>query len=249
MIRNTFLLLNGVSFGREKRLWQQGIRTWNDYLNAKTIQGIKQETKAKHDVQLREAKEKLWSGNAEYFKEKLPLAEQWRLWSHFKDEAVFLDIETGEREGITVVGLYDGQDMKTLIRGQTLNKKTLLTEINKHALLVTFNGATFDIPVLQRYFGCTLNLPHVDLRTVCGRIGLKGGLKEIEKKVGITRRKEVENIRGGHADQLWNMWQASGDKEWLDRLVLYNEEDVLNLERLANYAVPKLTTLTCKHLA
>ncbi|MAF34868.1 exonuclease [Candidatus Woesearchaeota archaeon] len=244
MIKNTFLFLEGIGREKERKLWQQGIHEWNDFMDAPSIQGLHPTRKQAFDVQLQQAKDKLWAGNMDYFFDKLPLAEHWRLWEHCKDEAVFLDIETGEREGITVVGLYDGRDCKTFIRGQTLDKKTLLAELNKYAVLVSFNGTSFDIPVLQRYFGITLTHPHIDLRTVCGRVGLKGGLKEIEKRLGITRRKEVENLRGGHADQLWNMWQASGDKEWLDRLVMYNEEDVLNLETLAQKVIPQLTSKT-----
>ncbi|MDP6294205.1 MAG: ribonuclease H-like domain-containing protein [Candidatus Woesearchaeota archaeon] len=244
MIKNTFLFLEGIGRAKEKRLWEQGIQEWNDFLKAESIPGVQPERKRAFDTQIQEAKDKLWSGNMDYFFDLLPLAEHWRLWEHCKDEAVFLDIETGERDGITVVGLYDGRECKTFIRGQTLDKQTLLAELNKYGVLVSFNGASFDIPVLQKYFGVTLTHPHIDLMTVCGRVGLKGGLKAIEKELGITRREEVENVRGGDADQLWNMWQASGDKEWLDKLVMYNEEDVLNLETLAQKVIPQLTSKT-----
>ncbi|MBI4143900.1 ribonuclease H-like domain-containing protein [Candidatus Woesearchaeota archaeon] len=240
MIRNTFIILEGIGLKKEKQLWASGIKAWNDFLSATSIKGITKQKKEKYDWQLEEAKQKLWTGNTSYFSEKLPMPEHWRLWDHFREEAGFLDIETGSYDGITIVGLYDGKETKTLIKGRTLDRQTLLQELNKFAIIVSFNGAAFDIPSLEKYFGFKLKIPHIDLRTVCKRLGYSGGLKKIESAMGIIRRKEVEGLLGGHADQLWNLWNTSGDSEWLERLVMYNEEDTINLKTLAEKTIPVL---------
>jgi len=40
------------------------------------------------------AREALYNFNSQYFLDILPQSENWRLYEFFKDEAVFLDIET-----------------------------------------------------------------------------------------------------------------------------------------------------------
>jgi len=183
----------------------------------------------------------LRNDNASFFTNTLPFSDQWRLYDQFKDEAVYLDIETnGYYSGITVVGLSDGVDAKTLVRGFNLDRSLLKKELEKYKLIVTFNGASFDLPVIQRYFNIRPNVPHVDLRFVCQKIGYVGGLKSIEKQLGISRRPEVDGFSGGDAVYLWEMWKSTGDRDYLNKLVWYNEEDILNLRPLAEKMIPKL---------
>src|SRR5690606_10514119 len=128
----------------------------------------------------------------------LPDSEHWRLYDQFKDEAVYLDIETnGYRNGITIIGLSDGVDTKTMVRGHNFDKRMLTKELSKYKLIVTFNGQSFDIPVLERFFGIHVRVPHIDLRFVCQRAGLAGGLKSIEKQLNIKRRDSVDGLSGG----------------------------------------------------
>jgi hypothetical protein len=55
-------------------------------------------------------------------------------------------------------------------------------------LLVTFNGAAFDLPILERAFpGWRRPAAHVDLRPVLERLGHRGGLKAIEEQTGLGR--------------------------------------------------------------
>jgi hypothetical protein len=83
-------------------------------------------------------------------------------------------------------------------------------------------------------------VPHVDLRFVCQKAGVTGGLKAIEKQFGIKRRPEVEGICGEDAVYLWEMWKSTGDNDYLNKLVIYNEEDILNLRPLAEKIIPLL---------
>ena len=80
--------------------------------------------------------------------DKLPLSEMWRLYDYFKNDAVYLDIETsglGRYDTITMIGLFDGISTKTMIRDINLDLKGLQNELQRYKLIVTFNGATFDI--------------------------------------------------------------------------------------------------------
>jgi hypothetical protein len=135
---------------------------------------------------------------------------------------------------VTVVGLYDGRNMRQFVQGFNLQEfPQVLAEFD---LLVTFNGTQFDLPVLKAYFP-ELNLPpaHVDLRFLMARLGFKGGLKKIEPRFGIHRPKAVDGMDGYMAVLLWQRYQR-GDKGALDLLLSYNREDVVNLEVLMDGA-------------
>lgn len=241
MIQESFVILPGVRLRSEVKFWSQSIHSWGDFLSRPKVRGLSSHRKSFFDDSLRLAKTALNAGDSGFFSKSLPFSEQWRLFEAFRDEAVYLDIETnGYHSGITVIGLSDGVETKTLVKGFNLDKALLQSELSKYKLLVTFNGASFDVPVIERYFGFKLGMPHVDLRFVCQRIGLTGGLKEIERQTGIKRRAEVEGIRGEDAVYLWEMWRSTGNREYLEKLVMYNEEDILNLKPLAKLAIPKL---------
>ncbi len=234
-------MLDAVRARTEKNIWQQGITTWHEFLDRQQVKGIGTARKEMHNAKLQQARKALHDDNADFFAQHLPFQEQWRLWDQFKDQAVFLDIETNGYYGsITVIGLYDGYDTKMFIRGYNLDKQLLAQELSKYKLIVTFNGASFDLPVIKRFFNLNIDLPHIDLRFVCQKIGLTGGLKAIERARGIKRREEVADIVGEDAVYLWQMWQSTRKKEYLDKLVMYNEEDIINLKPLADYAISRL---------
>ena len=122
-----------------------------------------------------------------------------------------------------------------------LDKDVLKKELQKHKLIVTFNGLSFDIPVLKRYFGNIIpDIPHIDLRHVCSKIGLKGGLKTIEEIMGIKRPALLRNYNGDDAVMLWDMYHATGKRKYLNLLVEYNEEDIINLKPIADFAIKEL---------
>jgi len=181
--------------------------------------------------------------NSEYFL-KFPQSEMWRLYGFFRDDCVFLDIETtgiGRYDDITVMGLYDGIDTKSMIKGINLDFHLLKRELRMYKLIATFNGSTFDIPFIKkRYPDLLPNIPNFDLRVACSRVGLTGGLKEIEKKIGIKRNKIIGKMYGGDALLLWKMYRATGDDYYLKLLVEYNEEDVFNLKKIADYTYEML---------
>ena len=245
MIRNTYIHLPKVGLKKEFIIREQGINDWDDFLE-RDIKGISKKTKAFYDRKILEAKKELYEGNSAYFTDKVPTTETWRLYEFFKDEIVFLDIETSSSTSmesyLTVIGLYDGIDTKTMVKGINLNPAALKNELKKNKLIVTFNGSSFDLPYLNKKFpGLIPDIPHIDVRHLCNKAGLKGGLKEIEKQIGITRNNViVERMYGGDPIKLWRMFRATGDKYYLDLLVEYNEEDVINLKKIAEYAIKKI---------
>lgn len=234
MIRSSFIFLDKVGLKKEAQIWQQGIETWQDFLNT-SVRGISKASKERHDQKVRLARINLDYGNAPFFKELLPKSEMWRIYPEFKEQAAYLDIETSGWN-ITVVGIYDGYEMKHFIRGINLNRENVLREIYKHKILLTFNGSSFDIPMLNRCFRHEIRLPQIDLRHVCGRIGLKGGLKSIEKQINIKREEAVQSMIGAEAAYCWGMWMHTGRKEYLNLLLQYNAEDCINLQALAEHS-------------
>lgn len=241
MLSESFVVLPGVRLRTERKLWSQGLHSWDDFLSSKQVKGISSARKDSFDWKLEEAKTKLREQDASFFSKAVSFSDQWRLFNEFKDEAVYLDIETnGYYSGITVIGLSDGVDAKTFVRGFNLDRSLVMKELEKYKLVVTFNGASFDLPVIERYFNIRPSVPHVDLRFVCQKLGLTGGLKSIERQLNIRRRAEVENISGEDAVYLWEMWKSTGERDYLEKLVMYNEEDILNLRPLAEKTIPKL---------
>lgn len=172
----------------------------------------------------------------------MPQAEYYRLYDFFRDECVFLDIETtgldSNNDDITVIGLFDGIDAKTMIKGVNFNYEKLKNELKSYKLIVTFNGSSFDVPFINKKYPDLLpNVPNFDVKSVTDRLNLKGGLKEIERKLGIKRNEIIENFYGGDALTLWKMYRATGDDYYIKLLVEYNEEDVVNLKKIAEHCI------------
>ncbi len=236
MIKNSFMILEKIGNKKEKNIWGQEICSWDDFLKAEDIKGIDNSRKKHYDRRIIEARKALYNLDSSYFLGKLPQSEMWRLYSFFREEAVFLDIEVDNVMGdVIVVGLFDGFDTKTMIKAINLDFKALEEELKKYKLIVTFNGAVFDVPFLKkRYPNLLPEVPVFDLRVLCSRLGYKGGLKQIEKDFGIRRNRIIQEMYSGDPYLLYRMFKGSGDKDYLNLLVEYNEEDVINLKIIAD---------------
>ena len=231
MLENTFIHVPGIGSRTEQRLWQLGILTWEQYLHSK--RPLFSPTR---DAFVRKNLRDSLTNRDDilFFRERLSSADQWRLYDAFKNRAVYLDIETsGGYESvndITVIGLYDGHRIQTFVNGVNLNEFELA--ISSYELVITFNGALFDLPVIRRQFQ-HIELPpvHIDLRFFLKRLGYRGGLKAIEKTFSISRSTQIEGMSGYEAVHLWEAYQ-SGDQGSLEILIEYNTADIVNLKPL-----------------
>ena len=231
MLEHTFIHIPGIGAKTEQNLWRDGILTWEHFLS-------KNESKFSpaRDTFIREnLKASLKNnGNISFFLERLCHGELWRLFSRFKDRAVYLDIETsGLYQGVdevTVIGIYDGKAVKSFVQG--INLSEFESEIASYELIITFNGAQFDLPFIRRQFPNILLPPaHIDLRFFLRRLGYRGGLKAIEKSFGLSRSSAIDGMNGYEAVLLWRAYQW-GDEGALDRLIQYNTADIVNLKPL-----------------
>ncbi|MGM5482854.1 MAG: ribonuclease H-like domain-containing protein [Nanobdellota archaeon] len=243
MLKSTFIHMPGVGRLKEKFLWENNILTWDDFLQKSGRLNISGKEKIAQECV--NSMEHYNKKNFSYFSEKIPINEHWRAYNDFSGSCCFLDIETTGLDKvnnkITTIGVYDGQVSKVFIRGHDLDQ--FEDYINKYSTLVTFNGRCFDIPFIKNTFsGIVLNHFHIDLRFFLKELGFKGGLKAIERKLGLSRDSEISEVDGFEAVRLWKRYQK-GDLDALNRLISYNIADVENLKPLMDFGFNKIKDL------
>ncbi len=244
MIRRTFLLLPGIGQLKERRLWETGVLSWEEFLERRHLAGVSIHKKEDLDQELGMAKEFWDRGRTEYFTRLLPSGQHWRMYRRLKEDTAYLDIETnglGPGAIITMVSVHRNGDTTTLTRGMDLSAENLSHALEGSKMLVTFNGSTFDLPMIEREFPFTVpKVPHYDLRHACPKVGLRGGLKQVEVLLGYRRPQEVEYVTGEEAVYLWHLWERKGNENALKLLRRYNQEDTRNLEPLAEVVYGRL---------
>ena len=130
MIDQSFIFLDKIGQVSEQKIWKQELHSWDDFVNTRSVQGISARRKIAYNLALEKARKNLSAENMDYFAHHFPQSEHWRLWNHFKDNAVFLDIETSGFYGdITVIGLFNGEDTKIMVKGHNLYKELLQKEL------------------------------------------------------------------------------------------------------------------------
>ncbi|NOZ20214.1 MAG: exonuclease [Planctomycetes bacterium] len=242
MLKRTFLHIHGIGRKTEGTIWQAGIHTWDDFLGRRDFLPLP-ELKRQHALDvIAQSVSALEARDARFFANCLPSREAWRAYPAFRHSCVFIDIETtGLPSGylpITCIGLYDGSTPRLFVKG--FNLDSFRQEILGYKMIVTYNGATFDLPFIRAWFP-DIQLPplHLDLRYVFHRLGYQGGLKDIEGQVGIERRKHIRGMDGFDAARLWHEYER-GDVGALRRMLEYNLADIVNLKELAGLAYNKM---------
>ncbi len=238
MIEHSFLHLPGIGEQTERKLWDQGVRHWNDLeVSLNEIFGSKKASKVAEALEASRAA--LESGELHYFQESLRSAHAWRLIPLCCDSVAYLDIET---TGLGFPPVSHSTTIAVSFRGELFvehehaQKRALLERLEQEAkLFVTFNGLTFDLPFLRREFGLELSKPHVDLRVWFGRHGIKGGLKRIQAGFPEVHQRSSMDIDGFDAVRLWRMHER-GVPRALETLMTYNAEDSVCLEPLLHLA-------------
>ena len=228
MIRSSFRIAPGVGPWLESRLWDSGVRRWDD-LAAGPAAVLPGPVEARLRAAIARAREALAAGDAEALAAMLPRAERWRLYGVFADGAAFLDVET-DGDALTAIGFLDARGPRLLLAGRDLER--FPEEARGWKLLVTFNGLSFDVPVLRKAFrGWRPPRAHVDLRRLWARLGHEGGLKLLEAVTGVGRPSHLAGLCGRDAVRLWRAWQA-GDAAALRLFAEYNLHDAVNLRTL-----------------
>lgn len=241
MLKNTFLHIPYINEKTESFLWNKGFKDWDSCLNCNQ-KIISQMDLLKKFILL--SKENYQ--NHEFFSQRLEAKHHWRAYPDFKEKACFLDIETTgldkKKDDLTLIGLYeaDSEKSKFFILGK--NMHLFKEEIKKYAYIITFNGFLFDLPFIKEKFNIEFNQLHADLRFLFNNLGYKGGLKKIEKDLGIIRNTDVKD--GLEAVHLWNYYKKYNDELALHKLIDYNYEDIKNLKFLMEFGFEKMKEKT-----
>lgn len=252
MLVSTFQHIPGLGEKKEKDLWSRGCLTWDDLISSS--HGLSHRKHEKAKSALFESKERLISLDHDFFRECLGGRLSWRAYGAFRKHACFLDIETtglsAYSSDVTTVCVHGSNGTKSYISGENMDE--LGEDLIGYKYLVTFNGARFDLPFLTQRLGIGFSHIHLDLFYAFRKLGYSGGLKAIEKTLGMSR--DTEGVTGFDAVRLWHAYKndravdVAGRRvrgmEALDLLVEYNREDTVNLERLADYAVLELKKRT-----
>lgn len=246
MLESTFIHVPGVGSSTERRLWESGANDWAAYLagcEENWPVSTAQRTNLKPIIE--ESVLRLQEANAFWFAKRIPSSEHWRAAQAFGSQMAYLDIETdGGQSGdsITLIGLYDGHTMHQFIRGKNLQE--FPDALNGIGLLITFYGTGFDLPMLQRAFaGLSLQQMHIDLCYLMRRLGYRGGLKQIERRLGIIRSNSTDGLSGMDAVRLWHEYQL-GRRTSLRTLLEYNAEDTRNMADILEEGYKRMTKFT-----
>ena len=240
MITSSFIFIPGIGEKTEERLWKSGILTWDDFKKA-DVPFLNETKKRTIEGYLKLGRDALDRKDSSFFAENLPQEEYWRLYKDFRDETLFLDIETTglsrHYDVITLIGTSDGRNIKIFLKDNNLSE--IVDYLQNFQIVVTFNGKLFDLRFIKKAFpGIKMPPVHIDLRYLLRSLGVNGSLKDIERMLGLKRDSDVENIRGGEAAVLWTRF-VKGDDEALRKLVLYNIYDTVNLEKLMQFCYLK----------
>jgi len=247
MLNHTFIHAEGIGPTTEKKLWLAGIHTWEHFLASQRSNNLPNQKLLRLIPLVEESLSAVQQRNVGFFGTRLKSTEQWRLYNEFSDQAAFVDIETtglsSDFDQITVIGLFAGGTFHSFIQGKNLEH--FPDVVAKFPLVVTFNGAQFDLPFLRKKFPKFNPPAHIDLRYPLAKLGHTGGLKLIERKLGIVRPCHLRDVDGFEAVRLW-FEHRRGNAAALDRLLEYCRHDVMNMKPLAERVaadMPKLLGL------
>ncbi|MFB1486016.1 MULTISPECIES: ribonuclease H-like domain-containing protein [unclassified Thiocapsa] len=168
-------------------------------------------------------------------------------------DLVCLDTETSGLAGGTgtwafMTGLLRGQDDGWTLRQYLLTRldsepaylDAVSAELASAGLLVSYNGLSFDIPLLTTRFRLSGQtdplpaLPHLDLlkpvRRAYGRVWPDCRLASVEQRLLGFKRKD--DLPGSEAPAAWLAWLRTGEVTRLAGVLRHNRWDLLSLAAL-----------------
>lgn len=232
MIEVTFAHVRDVYRKGEIRLWRSNISTWTDLLN--------QPKKHPHFTkrmwkELRESciqcNQALKTENYEFFLRIIPQQYIWRFFTNLREKILYFDVEmTGldlQNDQITTIAASNGKEIFTFVRGENLHEFPKL--LDKYPAICTFDGDKVDLPFVSKEFNYEFSHIHFDLFQISRILSISGGLKQIEKRLNIERNIS-DGLDGRAAIFFWNKYLETNKKDYLNALLAYNIEDVINLQ-------------------
>ncbi len=169
------------------------------------------------------------------------------------ESLLFLDTETTGLAGGTgtvafVVGLawIDGASLRLVqwLMASFAAERALIGRVRERlaraGALVTFNGKSFDLPLLKaraRLAGCDLGvreIAHLDMLHATRRL-LRAGWPDCRLRTAemeALRLERVNDLPGAEAPGAWRRWLARGDGSLLERVLEHNRADLLSLAAL-----------------
>jgi uncharacterized protein YprB with RNaseH-like and TPR domain/predicted nuclease with RNAse H fold len=238
MIQNSFIFIPGIGEKGEEQFWKGGFLSWEDLQGNIGLNGS---NKPKNKIildYLEKANDAINNLDISFFKKNLPQKDYWRTYKAFQDRTVFLDIETTGLstyyDVITLICAYDGTNIKVFVKD--INLEGIIEYLKTFSIIITFNGKLFDIPFLKKQYPDILIPPvHIDLRFLLKSLGITGPLKEIERRLEINRKDDIQHFSGRDAVVLWNQFLRN-DSEAFRKLVQYNISDTFNLKKLMHFS-------------
>jgi uncharacterized protein YprB with RNaseH-like and TPR domain/predicted nuclease with RNAse H fold/dephospho-CoA kinase len=244
VLENTFIHLPGVGLKKERNLWRLGIRTWDDFEKRFLAQrsffvGTADEALIRT---LEASRVALKRRNYDFFAERLPRREHYRIALADPKSTVFLDIETTGLslyyDSTTLIGADNSAKYHFYSRGNDIS--VIERVLSKAKCIITFNGGAFDLRFLQKEFP-QIRLPkaHVDLRFFGLTAGLRGSQKHIEQQLGFSRPDDIHGMLGWTAPLLWYRY-CRGDIEAGKKLVEYNYYDIEGMKFIFDRLIDKI---------
>ncbi len=230
---NSFTFVKGIGVRTETTLNELGINCWDDVIKKQCPELFPKQKWHTLWNGVNSALEALKIRDVSQLTSIIPKIQHWKMIPNFIDRIAYIDIETTglspRYSHITTIAVYDGTKVHDFVSGENLNEFPAF--ISKFPAITTFYGKAFDIPFIKHEMGIDFNQIHFDVCFLLRRLKIKGGLKRIEKRFGISRD-GLEDLDGYTAVLLWKKFKKTKKKEYLETLLAYNNEDVINLEFL-----------------
>jgi len=234
MLQHTFIHAEGVGPATERKLWSAGIKSWDMFLEHHREGKVPYRNLNRMAPIIEESRLAFKRQDVGFFADRMKSSDQWRLYRDFAQLAAFVDIETTglspDIDQITIIGLFAGGNFHAFVQGKNLDQFPRV--VANYPLVITFNGAQFDLQFLRKEFPTFNPVAHLDLRYPLCKLGYRGGLKLIERKLGIIRPEHLRDVDGYEAVRLWSQHRR-GKAGALEQLVDYCRHDVLNMKPLA----------------
>ncbi|MDR0355949.1 MAG: ribonuclease H-like domain-containing protein [Deltaproteobacteria bacterium] len=241
MLNGTFVHYPGIDRELEGQLWASGVLTHEQLMNSEWA-----EKRNGNKGLILETQEALAKNDHDFFANRLPVNEQYRLAAACPKETIFLDIETtGLRlacDKVTIIGWSLGGVYDVVVCGRD-DPAPLFQALSKAKALVTFNGKSFDLKFVSLlYPQAPIPKAHADLRYVCRDVGLTGGQKIIETTTGLRRDQGLGD--GAEAVRLWFVYRSARKihirQKALQDLIVYNHADVEGMKHIFDVALERL---------